>query len=75
MGGKFGVSYQFLRSAIPPHFDNPTLTLHRITKCCAASEVRFEPKLPNAADCANVGFAPPKGQNFPIKGHSAAGMF
>jgi hypothetical protein len=28
---------------MPSHIDNPTLTLQRIMKCCAASEVGFEP--------------------------------
>ena len=37
-------AWWILRSAIPSHIDNPTLTLHHITKCCTASEVGFEPE-------------------------------
>tara|TARA_R110002051_G_scaffold23792_2_gene59646 strand:- start:5837 stop:6169 length:333 start_codon:yes stop_codon:yes gene_type:complete len=36
---------QFLRSAMPSHIDNQTLTLHSISNCCSASEVGCEPIL------------------------------
>jgi hypothetical protein len=34
---------------MPSHIDNPTLTLNHIMKCCAASEVGFEPNVQDAA--------------------------
>ncbi len=38
--GSFSTVWAACEPAMSSHIDNPTLTIHHITRCCAASDVR-----------------------------------